>query len=175
MQDSSPALEVVRFWRDAGPGHLQGFVDAAHADEGLRRRQLTELFGIYVPPERVAQMARDPRHFDMRAEDRVLSVMFCDMRGFTKMSDYYASVWRNEAGPPGSCTKMQGRKGKGKGGFILPICVSGLWITPGTPVGQDFVRQTHDYKMKEITNEFCQKLQNCPLYKEGLMVCLILF
>lgn len=57
------------------------------AREGLRRRQLTELFGIYVPPERVAQMARDPRHFDMRAEDRVLSVMFCDMRNFTAASE----------------------------------------------------------------------------------------
>jgi adenylate cyclase len=55
--------------------------------EGRRRRSLTRLFGSYVPPELVAQMARDPQPHDMRAENRVLSVMFCDMRNFTRISE----------------------------------------------------------------------------------------
>ena len=55
--------------------------------EGRRRRSLARLFGSYVPPELVAQMARDPQPHDMRAENRVLSVMFCDMRNFTRISE----------------------------------------------------------------------------------------
>ncbi len=55
--------------------------------EGRHRRMLTQLFGSYVPPELVAQMARDPQPHDMRAENRVLSIMFCDMRNFTRISE----------------------------------------------------------------------------------------
>jgi adenylate cyclase len=55
--------------------------------EGRARRSLTRLFGSYVPPELVAQMARDPQRYDMRAENRVLTVMFCDMRNFTRVSE----------------------------------------------------------------------------------------
>lgn len=55
--------------------------------EGRQRRFITKLFGAYVPPELVSQMARDPRPYDMRAENRVLTVMFCDVRGFTGVSE----------------------------------------------------------------------------------------
>jgi adenylate cyclase len=55
--------------------------------EGSSRRSLARLFGSYVPPELVAQMARNPARYDMRAENRVLSVMFCDMRNFTRVSE----------------------------------------------------------------------------------------
>ena len=59
----------------------------AYAVEGRRRRSLARLFGSYVPPELVAEMARDPARYDMRAENRVLTVMFCDMRNFTRVSE----------------------------------------------------------------------------------------
>ena len=55
--------------------------------EGRARRSLARLFGSYVPPELVAEMARDPQRYDMRAENRVLTVMFCDMRNFTRVSE----------------------------------------------------------------------------------------
>lgn len=55
--------------------------------EGRRRRQITKLFGAYVPPELVRKMARDPARYDMQAENRVLTVMFCDVRGFTTVSE----------------------------------------------------------------------------------------
>ena len=57
---------------------------------GRARRSLKRLFGAYVPPELVAEMARDPQHYDMRAENRVLTVMFCDMRNFTRVSESMA-------------------------------------------------------------------------------------
>ena len=55
--------------------------------EGRSRRSLARLFGTYVPPELVAEMARDPARYDMRAENRELTVMFCDMRNFTQVSE----------------------------------------------------------------------------------------
>ena len=58
--------------------------------EGRSRRSLARLFGTYVPPELVAEMARDPARYDMRAENRELTVMFCDMRNFTRVSELLA-------------------------------------------------------------------------------------
>jgi adenylate cyclase len=58
-----------------------------HITEGRTRRSLARLFGSYVPPELVTEMARDPARYDMRAENRVLSIMFCDMRNFTRVSE----------------------------------------------------------------------------------------
>lgn len=64
-----------------------GITGWGYVVEGARRRSLTRLFGTYVPPELVAQMARDPQRYGMQAENRELSVMFCDMRNFTKISE----------------------------------------------------------------------------------------
>ena len=58
--------------------------------EGRSRRSLARLFGSYVPPELVDEMARDPARYDMRAENRELTVMFCDMRNFTQVSELLA-------------------------------------------------------------------------------------
>jgi adenylate cyclase len=54
--------------------------------EGRRRRRLVRLFGSYVAPERVDQMMRSNQRFSMAASHQVLTVMFCDMRGFTKLA-----------------------------------------------------------------------------------------
>jgi adenylate cyclase len=62
----------------------------AYIVEGRNRRSLARLFGTYVPPELVEEMARDPARYDMRAENRVLTIMFCDMRNFTRVSEQLA-------------------------------------------------------------------------------------
>ena len=51
------------------------------------RRELISLFGTYVPPELVKEMIKDPDNYNMRAKSDELTVMFCDMRGFTGMSE----------------------------------------------------------------------------------------
>ncbi|RYE76094.1 MAG: adenylate/guanylate cyclase domain-containing protein, partial [Oxalobacteraceae bacterium] len=58
--------------------------------EARVRRGLTELFGTYVPPQLVEEMLASPRRYSMRAESKELTVMFCDMRGFTQMSEQMA-------------------------------------------------------------------------------------
>jgi adenylate cyclase len=55
--------------------------------ESRSKRELANLFGTYVPPELVDEMVKDPDSYNMQATNRELTVMFCDMRGFTKMSE----------------------------------------------------------------------------------------
>ena len=51
------------------------------------KRQITGLFGQYVPPELVDEMARNPEHFSMEGESREMTVLFTDVRGFTTISE----------------------------------------------------------------------------------------
>lgn len=55
--------------------------------ESRSKRELAHLFGTYVPPELVDEMAKDPASYTMEAQNKELTVLFCDMRGFTKMSE----------------------------------------------------------------------------------------
>ncbi|MEO8652819.1 MAG: adenylate/guanylate cyclase domain-containing protein, partial [Ramlibacter sp.] len=55
--------------------------------ESRGKRELANLFGTYVPPELVDEMLKDPDSYTMTARSKELTVMFCDMRGFTTMSE----------------------------------------------------------------------------------------
>lgn len=55
--------------------------------ESRAKRELAQLFGTYVPPELVDEMVKDPDSYSMTAATRELTVMFCDMRGFTQLSE----------------------------------------------------------------------------------------
>ena len=68
-------------------------VVANYLREWHSRRSLAKLFGHYLPPERVRAMASDPDRFldvASSAENRELTVLFCDLRGFTPMSEKMA-------------------------------------------------------------------------------------
>lgn len=51
------------------------------------KRQFTELFGQYVPPELVEEMSRDPEAYSMDGRKAELTVLFSDVRGFTTISE----------------------------------------------------------------------------------------
>ncbi len=55
--------------------------------ESRSKRQFTELFGQYVPPELVDEMARDPAKYSMEGKNEVLTVLFTDIRGFTSIAE----------------------------------------------------------------------------------------
>ena len=55
--------------------------------ESRSNRLLTRRFGQYVPPELVAEMARDPERYSMEGRKAELSVLFSDVRGFTTISE----------------------------------------------------------------------------------------
>ena len=55
--------------------------------ETRSKRQITELFGQYAPPENVDQMAKDPKKYDMAPKSTDLTILFSDVRGFTSISE----------------------------------------------------------------------------------------
>jgi adenylate cyclase len=55
--------------------------------ESRSKRQFTELFGQYVPPELVDQMAADPKKYNMDPKAAELTILFSDVRGFTGISE----------------------------------------------------------------------------------------
>jgi len=55
--------------------------------EARSKRQFTELFGQYVPPELVDEMARDPGKYNMEPRAAELTILFSDVRGFTSISE----------------------------------------------------------------------------------------
>ncbi len=50
-------------------------------------RQITGLFGQYVPPELVDEMAKNPEKYNMAPRAEELSILFSDVRGFTTISE----------------------------------------------------------------------------------------
>jgi len=55
--------------------------------EARSKAQITRLFGQYVPPELVDEMAKDPARYSLRGESRELTVLFSDIRDFTSISE----------------------------------------------------------------------------------------
>jgi adenylate cyclase len=55
--------------------------------ETRSKRQMTKLFGQYVPPELAAEMSQDPAHYTMDGQSRDMTVLFSDIRGFTNFSE----------------------------------------------------------------------------------------
>ena len=55
--------------------------------ESRSKRQFTELFGQYVPPELVDEMAKDPEKYSMQPKEAELTILFSDVRGFTTISE----------------------------------------------------------------------------------------
>jgi adenylate cyclase len=51
------------------------------------KRQLSSLFGQYIPPELVDEMSDDPESYIHGAQTREMSVLFSDIRGFTSLSE----------------------------------------------------------------------------------------
>ncbi len=51
------------------------------------KRQITKLFGQYVPPQLAAEMSRNPAHYTMEGQSRDMTVLFSDIRGFTNFSE----------------------------------------------------------------------------------------
>ena len=55
--------------------------------ESRTKRQITGLFGQYVPSELVEEMAKHPENVSMEGDSREMSILFSDVRGFTTISE----------------------------------------------------------------------------------------
>jgi adenylate cyclase len=52
-----------------------------------RQQEIRSAFSRYMSPHYVAELARNPEKLVLGGEARILTVMFCDIRGFTAMSE----------------------------------------------------------------------------------------
>ncbi|TDQ81497.1 CHASE2 domain-containing sensor protein [Dongia mobilis] len=59
-----------------------------HASE-RQRRQVSEAFGRYVSPVLVQRLAKDATRLELGGETRDMSILFCDIRGFTQISERF--------------------------------------------------------------------------------------
>jgi adenylate cyclase len=55
--------------------------------ESKAKRQFTQLFGQYVPPELVVEMSKNPESYTMAGRRKEMTVLFSDVRGFTTISE----------------------------------------------------------------------------------------
>ncbi|MGB8598893.1 MAG: adenylate/guanylate cyclase domain-containing protein [Burkholderiales bacterium] len=55
--------------------------------ETRRTRRITQAFGQYVAPERVQELSENPNEVSMAGESRDMTVLFSDVRGFTRLSE----------------------------------------------------------------------------------------
>jgi class 3 adenylate cyclase len=53
------------------------------------RRQVRGAFKQYLAPELVDELARHPERLRLGGEQRTMTIMFCDVRGFTTISEQY--------------------------------------------------------------------------------------
>ncbi len=60
--------------------------------ETRSKQHMNDLFGQYVPPDLVTEMAHDPQNYSLASEKRDLSVLFSDIRGFTSISENLDAV-----------------------------------------------------------------------------------
>lgn len=99
--------------------------------ESRSKRELAHLFGTYVPPELVDEMVKDPDSYNMKATNRELTVMFCDMRGFTKMSEQMEPTQLQEllTGVFSQLTSLI-RSNRGTIDKYMGDCVMAFWGAP---------------------------------------------
>ena len=57
--------------------------------EQKQRRQIRSAFGYYLSPHMVEQLARSPEKLVLGGEERRMTILFSDVRGFTTISEYY--------------------------------------------------------------------------------------
>src|SRR4051812_9294205 len=75
--------------------------------EQAQRRQIRSAFGQYLSPTLVEQLAQSPEKLVLGGEEREMTIMFSDVRGFTTISEIYKDD------PQGLITLMNG--------FLTPL------------------------------------------------------
>ncbi len=131
--------------------------------ESRSRTQMNELFGQYVPPDLVTQMAHDPTRYSMESEKRDLSVLFTDIRGFTTISekldaDELSDLLNRFLTP---MTKVV-HETKGTIDKYMGDCIMAFW---GAPVG-DTQHASHAVQAGLEMLQALEKL-NMKFWKEG--------
>ena len=79
LDPTYPALGVLA-------AYITGTLLSFYREE-RRRAYIHHAFDRYLSPELVARIAADPSRLELGGEERDMSVMFCDIRGFSRISE----------------------------------------------------------------------------------------
>ena len=52
-----------------------------------RQREIRQAFSLYLSPQYVEELAKNPEKLVLGGEIRLMTIMFCDIRGFTSLSE----------------------------------------------------------------------------------------
>ena len=63
-----------------------------YAREEANRRQTRDAFSKYLSPDMVARVAANPDELKLGGEQREMTLLFCDVRGFTTISEQFDAV-----------------------------------------------------------------------------------
>ncbi len=115
---------------------LAAFIVAAIAKIGIlkrRERELVRLFGHYLSPEVIHQMAEREQLSDLGGETRFVVIAFVDIAGFTRMSERLAD--REAVTVVNACFDLIGRLVTQNEGYIdkyIGDAVMAVWNAPNT-------------------------------------------
>lgn len=79
VSPASPAVSI------AAVVLIQSSID--YAAERRSRRQITKAFSQYLSPDLVEKLAKDPEQLKLGGEKRELTILFCDVRGFSTIAE----------------------------------------------------------------------------------------
>jgi len=86
FQSSSFLIDPT--WPSLGLAATWGVVTiATYFREERRRAFIHGAFDRYLSPEMVQRIVKDPGHLELGGEERDMTVLFCDIRGFSRISE----------------------------------------------------------------------------------------
>ena len=65
---------------------------SGYAKEEAQRRQVRDAFAHYLAPDMVEQLAENPDQLRLGGDQREMTLLFCDVRGFTTISEQFDAI-----------------------------------------------------------------------------------
>lgn len=150
-----------------------------YAREEAQRRQIRTAFSQYLSPEMVDRLAENPDMLKLGGENREMTLLFCDVQGFTSISEKYdaESLTRliNRLLTPLTDTIL---RAKGTIDKYMGDCVMAFWNAPmedkdhardGCRAALAMIRRLDDLNA-EMTREAAQQGEEFTPLKVGIGV-----
>ncbi|MHA1537553.1 MAG: CHASE2 domain-containing protein [Alphaproteobacteria bacterium] len=105
---------------------------AVYLRSEAERRQVRNAFSRYMSPELVRQLAGNPGRLTLGGENREMSLLFCDIRGFTGISEGFADAGELTAFINRFLTPMTGviLRHRGTIDKYMGDCIMAFWNAP---------------------------------------------